>query len=166
MTATAFTLKVEYDPDSDTWSAMRQDVDPHTGQPFFYRETYIGATPGDAVQHLVDHAAGAPGVGPGLPRQPEPYATCPGCSGATDPVENAPGVRRCQDCEGIVGETDRSTARRFVDLGKWAPGIDEGEVRADALKTSEYFDFTFPGPDPVRVHGWYDPASRGVVQFG
>lgn len=84
--------------------------------------------------------------------------SCSACSGAVvydERPELISWVGNCQRCGGlhIIAPT-RVTACRFVRLD---------QPMQDDCESPRYFDVEY---GRRRVHGWYDPKSKRVVQFG
>ena len=92
--------------------------------------------------------------------KPAPPA-CRACNGPLVAIPTAtPGTQlaRCQSCEGLHGRFQR---RR--DALQWV-NLDRMTERADRTL---YFDLEYPdGAERRRTHGWYNPDSLEVVQFG
>lgn len=83
------------------------------------------------------------------------YRECPGCR--TPAPAGARQLWSCPGCGGLIGEVTESEVRALVDLNMWA----EEPVDPAAIR---YFDLLVAGRR--RVHGWYDPRTRKVVQIG
>jgi len=88
--------------------------------------------------------------------------SCPGCSGSLTPLTTDPRMGVCDHCGGFVGiETlPYSTACCYVDL---RADMVDGE-----MKNTKYFDFDLklPNGKEIRVHGWFDPNTKKVLQYG
>lgn len=84
--------------------------------------------------------------------------TCPLCNkGATK--DRGHGVFECLNCGTICGQCYLGDS-----YGHVLPYMAADEPPADQLR---YFDLTCLGSEGVtRRHGWYDPATRLVVQAG
>ncbi len=84
---------------------------------------------------------------------------CPACSHKKG-HEVKPFVYTCGACDAIFSDhIYLGDSYSFV-LPQWA----EGEVPAERTR---YFDFTCLGSQGVtRRHGWYDTATRKIVQVG
>lgn len=83
------------------------------------------------------------------------YTECVACSGELEETEN-PGIAICSVCQGFHGDVPE--ALKYVDVDAWAPdGVPTDRTR--------YFDITLRD-QKYRVHGWFDPVTRKVVQFG
>jgi len=83
---------------------------------------------------------------------------CPACSAKVAyPVKGQ--IYRCASCEALYGTCYLGESYEYV-LPYWV----ETEPAADAIR---YFDITTLGSQGVgRRHGWYDPASKRIVQVG
>lgn len=67
----------------------------------------------------------------------------------------------CASCGGLNGEMYLGVSYLLV-RPTWAPGADT--IPAERTR---YFDLMCLGSEGVtRRHGWYDPASKGLVQIG
>ncbi len=90
---------------------------------------------------------------------------CPGCGGYVTPQFLDSVVGRCDNCGGLVSVKPTTRAliiANYVKLNVLQEATDQEDSR--------YFDLRYfeDGPDSAvrRVHGWYDPSTRAVVQFG
>src|SRR5262245_32104865 len=86
--------------------------------------------------------------------------SCPGCSGEVMGMGGYPNVGVCMSCDGIVGNFGSlADSEKFVSFTKPMSDADEG---------SKYFDFSYDFANGMkdRVHGWYDPKSKAVTQYG
>lgn len=88
-----------------------------------------------------------------MKEETEKMDRCPGCSGDTEYYDN--GLRRCTACGGISGYATMERALRHV-------AINEPMQRDCA--NPRYFDIQFN--HTRRAHGWYDPETKRVVQYG
>lgn len=83
---------------------------------------------------------------------------CPGCSGNGVLLPNKHSVYVCQSCGGIFGDMYYGEAFEYVQLNRWSK-----DVNAEG----KYFDFTLlSGSGIKRVHGWFNPADKCIVQTG
>lgn len=78
-------------------------------------------------------------------------------------TETKPGPTRafvtCANCGGFFGRGTKDEIHQVV-VFHWA----EEEVPFDALR---FFDVEFTGPDSANnCHGWFDPSTKRVHQFG
>jgi len=79
---------------------------------------------------------------------------CPACSGEGK-IEGS--VYRCTVCDGVFGYyLHKSDVEQHVFFRFAKNEVEPGKLR--------YFDFTLLNGD--RVHGWYDPETKLVHQFG
>jgi hypothetical protein len=92
--------------------------------------------------------------------------SCPACSGHGKPMAVGSAFLVCQSCDGLftIRPVRRVVAQAFVKLD------DPMQANAGAC-ASRYFDFDLKNstdnPSQVtRVHGWFDPNSKRVVQWG
>lgn len=90
--------------------------------------------------------------------------TCPGCNGDvkhTHRYTSGALLGSCSRCGGLVGED--FTYKEIRDLLRL-----ELHPNPDSVKNPRYFDFSYTQPDmePARVHGWFDPETLLVTQFG
>lgn len=89
--------------------------------------------------------------------------TCSACSGALVPTMLVVGdqwafdVDRCERCGAIHRTNVMDTMGAALAFGIGRPML------ADA-QDATYFDV--PVQDSGRVHGWYSPSARRVVQYG
>jgi hypothetical protein len=81
------------------------------------------------------------------------------------PIHSRADVGRCDNCGGLISvvpTTRTLIIRDYVKLNVLQDASDQEDCR--------YFDLRYfeDGPDGAvrRVHGWYDPSTRAVVQFG
>ena len=88
---------------------------------------------------------------------------CPGC-GSLDmetSTESDTGIlQKCGCCGGLIGDCSEGWFYRNVDRG-WA----DSDVPPERMR---YFDLVVDYGDEgrKRVHGWYDPETKRVCQFG
>jgi hypothetical protein len=76
------------------------------------------------------------------------------------PVDRVLGVYRCPHCEAIQGQCYLGESYGLV-----KPYLDP-DPNVDPL-TVRYYDFTTLGSQGIgRRHGWYNPATRLIVQTG
>lgn len=88
------------------------------------------------------------------------YTECPCCSDKRmKPVEAHPGIYSCGACDAIFGDCYLGDSYAIVHP-QWAdPNTPTEQTR--------YFDFMCVGSTGVtRRHGWYDRATRRIVQTG
>jgi ribosomal protein L37AE/L43A len=85
---------------------------------------------------------------------------CPACSHKlVRAVEGATQLYRCAKCEAIFGNCYLGDSYTHV-----LPFMVAAEPPADQIR---YFDFTCLGSAGItRRHGWYDTASKRIVQVG
>jgi len=84
---------------------------------------------------------------------------CPGCGSTRGSETETAQVYRCAKCGAVHGTCYKGDASRFV-LLQFA----REAVPAEVLR---YFDLTLLGSQGIeRTHGWYDPATKLVHQFG
>lgn len=86
------------------------------------------------------------------------HRTCPNCNSGLRAATRVRGVYMCSRCSAVYGTCWEREAVSFVDLGTLKAQANGAEVR--------YFDFIINDGQPRRVHGWYDPSDRKVVQYG
>lgn len=98
--------------------------------------------------------------------EPEParidYTACPACGGRKL-QHDVPGLptaaKVCRSCDAVFGEMYLGDSYQIV-LPLWV----EAEPPADRLR---YYDFLCLGSAGLtRRHGWYDRATRRIVQTG
>lgn len=83
---------------------------------------------------------------------------CRACSGTLRVSREGVGLLECRRCRGLHGTLYRGEATALVGLG--LPMLDESD-------NVRYFDLDVLGSDGIRrLHGWYDPVRRRVVQYG
>jgi hypothetical protein len=71
-----------------------------------------------------------------------------------------PDARKCSSCGALFGQGYKGDLMRLVRLGSLQANVTEEG-------TEQYFDFTVISSAGVdRVHGWFDPATKNVVQYG
>ena len=92
------------------------------------------------------------------------------CGGCGSKVENAEfgKVTRCLGCEGLIGLVTRGQLLPHVHLNKDMLDMD--------IRDAQYFDFdiilnpmvaSVKGVGPTdRIHGWFDPTTKRVTQYG
>lgn len=94
-----------------------------------------------------------------MPHVKKPYEICPACSGVLGVIESYPlesfEVLKCRDCGGICGEVSREVLAKYVRTNYMQANTDN----------PKYFDFIIKETNQ-RVHGWFDPETKKVVQFG
>ena len=83
------------------------------------------------------------------------YGQCVACSGELKPIEGADWACMCEDCGGVHA-TERAIPM-IVNVN--APMLADA-----AAEDMRYFDIT--RTDGRRIHGWFDFATRRVVQYG
>ena len=92
---------------------------------------------------------------------------CAACSGRLHPVkkdgttktETYTGLFACDRCGGLHGEMYRGEAPTVVNINRMSSRQDTDGGR--------YFNLALLGSEGVRhVHGWFDPATKLVLQFG
>jgi len=84
---------------------------------------------------------------------------CPLCDQVKAVKEVGRGIYECLNCGAVYGDCYLGDS-----YGHVLPYMTAEEPPADQLR---YFDFTCIGSAGVtRRHGWYDPATRLVVQAG
>jgi len=86
---------------------------------------------------------------------------CSACNGELKQYGDATQVYECQSCGGLQGTTYDGLINQYVKVGTLKDGCEDGSAL--------YFDFTIlSGKDGSvrRVHGWFDPKDRQVVQYG
>lgn len=103
------------------------------------------------------------------------YTVCPGCSGELGSLLNHKTIRlcdttklgECRGCGGLVGTIDERDLPQFVVLEFHTGATD---VLTGEEEDTRYFDLEivnpFRNPKVRRVHGWYNPRTKRVVQFG
>ncbi len=99
-----------------------------------------------------------------MPPQPTPREACPGC-GSTDIRDSVhASIRHCERCGG------RLTFQPVTyDVLLRAVRLDQMQ---DGCAEPQYFDFLYFDLDEQqrvvtrRTHGWFDPTTKKVVQFG
>lgn len=85
-------------------------------------------------------------------------ATCPLCNKSRS-TQVIVGVYRCNSCEAIFGQCYLGESYSLV-----KPYFSKAEIPAEATR---YYDLTCLGSKGIeRRHGWYDPASKLIVQVG
>ena len=100
--------------------------------------------------------------------------TMPPCSSCSNNTGHAVEVNgrehaslvTCDGCGALLGRCYRGDSPVLM---VFADGADDGvQPNVEATdREAVYFDLDLLGSDGVnRVHGWYDPASMKVVQFG
>jgi hypothetical protein len=97
-----------------------------------------------------------------LMKEPKPeHGACPGCSAPRakqKPHKVVAGVFECTRCKAVHGRCYLGDSYGIV--RPWFSS------RTD-LKDAVYFDFETVGSEGLdRRHGWYDPATRLVLQIG
>lgn len=96
-----------------------------------------------------------------LPGSPVPPYPCPTCSEAQYlGLENADDtVWRCEKCNCLFGHVSYETSLRYV-LDQWHGG--------GRPKCPTPYSFTWVNSDGLksRRHGWFDAATRTVIQTG
>lgn len=84
---------------------------------------------------------------------------CPGCD--HDHAEELQrGLFRCVKCAALYGACTRAEAEQYVRISNLVDGDFDG---------ARYFDLMVRRSNATmshRIHGWYDPASRNVLQYG
>lgn len=86
---------------------------------------------------------------------------CPGCSGSLVPLATDARLAKCQFCGGLVtlAPVPLDVACQYVDIGTLVDGPVDGR----------YFDLDVISPRDgtvSRTHGWFDPATKKVFQYG
>jgi len=87
------------------------------------------------------------------------YKSCVCCSGSlvSSPLSSpSVDVTQCANCGGVhVESPSRIAALDIVNFNMWHTDTSDQD--------QTYFDITWPDN---RVHGWFNPNSRMVTQFG
>jgi hypothetical protein len=85
---------------------------------------------------------------------------CPACSGGSKPIGGAAGlIFKCLKCGAIHGQCYLGESYEHV-----LPYMTKEDVPPERTR---YFDFTCLGSAGVtRRHGWYEPATKRIVQVG
>ena len=84
------------------------------------------------------------------------YSECAACSGELEEHGELHGVAICSECEAVHGETNE--VFQIINLSEFS----EGDIPADRTR---YFDITLYD-QRYRCHGWFDPLTKKVTQFG
>lgn len=84
---------------------------------------------------------------------------CPGCSCKMGYETKYPQVYECADCGGLHGQCYLGQSYEMV-LPRMSPRED--------MEGAQYFDFTTlgSGGNVDRRHGWFDPATKLILQVG
>ncbi|MCK4761924.1 MAG: hypothetical protein KAW12_06975 [Candidatus Aminicenantes bacterium] len=83
------------------------------------------------------------------------YISCPSCGSKNAYFLHGRSVSVCLRCNAIFGKIKRQDMKEFVDYERM--GGHSGNVH--------YFDFKITDED-IRTHGWYDPETKIVAQWG
>lgn len=90
------------------------------------------------------------------------HAGCPACSHKLVRATSRPQIYTCAKCDALFGDCYLGDSYTLV-LPFMIPDSME-PFPPDAMR---YYDFTCLGSKGVtRRHGWYDPATRLIVQVG
>lgn len=85
---------------------------------------------------------------------------CPACSHKLG-YEIEPSIKECAACGAIFGTT--YLGRSYELVKPWFHKAPE----TVPVEATRYFDFTTLGSAGIgRRHGWYDPATRTIIQVG
>jgi hypothetical protein len=91
----------------------------------------------------------------------EHYKQCVACNGELVPVDGT--VMECSRCGGLHGAFDSYEATKQYVI----PEFYEGKDVESRFSYGRYFDFTYMDNGKLnRTHGWFDPVSKKVLQFG
>lgn len=93
--------------------------------------------------------------------QPTAPQACPGCGSRGAQRSRVRGIWQCDRCGGLISFAPISynAARQVVHLS---------EMQADCAEP-QYFDLAIRERGTgttYRTHGWFDPQTKKVVQFG
>jgi hypothetical protein len=84
---------------------------------------------------------------------------CPACDSQNLSEIKPCAVYTCQNCNAIFGQVYLGESYEYV-----KPVLADVEPPAEDLR---YFDFDCVGSSGMtRRHGWYDPATKKIVQIG
>lgn len=85
------------------------------------------------------------------------YDRCPACSAAERERLSAK-VMQCSRCSCVYGSCTTAHARRYV-LDEW------DDTKGWEIQQMIPYDFWLTDRDD-RIHGWYNPVTRKIVQTG